>query len=373
MPQANITYDTAYNRRLVSRIKEMEGDMLWQNNHQYHPSPMGYRLSSFHDPQGIGNTPNIGRSGKMTGGNASRKFVLNGDSTASSIVPSGVSRAIAGVDGASGGNFYKDFKKGFDGVMDSSKKVASTIATIAPVAALATKALSGSSRPRGRPAKKHVAKPKLQTGGNFFKALLSLAKKIAPPALSLLTGLGRKANMTDKKKAITDAIVGGNFWDSFKKGFTDVAKLASKVAPMVLPLMTGLGKKQYGGSFNFGKFLEKVGKAAAPVAIKEGKKALGLGRKTKPVGGNILEDAIEATKPILRKGKSAVVEAIKENAPKVTALLTKEAEKAVKKSVGGGGNGRAARAAIVKKVMAEKGMKMIAASKYVKEHGLYKK
>jgi hypothetical protein len=35
-------------------------------------------------------------------------------------------------------------------------------------------------------------------------------------------------------------------------------------------------------------------------------------------------------------------------------------------------DGRKARAAIVKKVMAEKGMKMVEASKYVKEHGLYK-
>jgi hypothetical protein len=37
------------------------------------------------------------------------------------------------------------------------------------------------------------------------------------------------------------------------------------------------------------------------------------------------------------------------------------------------GDGRKARAEIVKKVMKEKGMKMIEASKYVKEHGLYKK
>ena len=36
-------------------------------------------------------------------------------------------------------------------------------------------------------------------------------------------------------------------------------------------------------------------------------------------------------------------------------------------------DGRKARAAIVKKVMAEKGLKMVDASKYVKEHGLYKK
>lgn len=37
----------------------------------------------------------------------------------------------------------------------------------------------------------------------------------------------------------------------------------------------------------------------------------------------------------------------------------------------GQGKGRSARAAIVKKVMAEKGLKMIEASKYVKAHGLY--
>ena len=159
--------------------------------------------------------------------------------------------------------------------------------------------------------------------------------------------------------------------------------------------MTGLGKKQYGGSFNFGKFLEKVGKAAAPVVVKEGKKALGIGKGLVPamvgskkdacgrssgtrdfgkacgeVGGNILDDAIEATKPLVRKGKAAVKEAIKENAPKATKALKKAADKAITKAVGGG---RAARAAIVKKVMAEKGMKMIDASKYVKEHGLYKK
>jgi hypothetical protein len=37
-----------------------------------------------------------------------------------------------------------------------------------------------------------------------------------------------------------------------------------------------------------------------------------------------------------------------------------------------GGDGRKRRAEIVKKVMAEKGLKMIEASKYVKQHGLYK-
>ena len=42
------------------------------------------------------------------------------------------------------------------------------------------------------------------------------------------------------------------------------------------------------------------------------------------------------------------------------------------KRVVGAGDGRRKRAEVVRKVMAEKGMKMIDASKYVKEHGLYK-
>jgi hypothetical protein len=40
-------------------------------------------------------------------------------------------------------------------------------------------------------------------------------------------------------------------------------------------------------------------------------------------------------------------------------------------STGAGKGGRAARAAIVKKVMAERGVKMIEASKIVKAEGLY--
>ena len=43
----------------------------------------------------------------------------------------------------------------------------------------------------------------------------------------------------------------------------------------------------------------------------------------------------------------------------------------VGKGKSGGADGRKKRADIVKKIMKEKGMKMIEASKYVKEHKLY--
>ena len=62
MPQANITYDTPYNRKLASRVNQLEEDMLWYNKHQYHPSPMGFRIGNFHNAQGIANTPNLARS-----------------------------------------------------------------------------------------------------------------------------------------------------------------------------------------------------------------------------------------------------------------------------------------------------------------------
>ena len=394
MPQANITYNTAYNRDLASRVIQMEDDMLWKNKHQYHPSPMGYRMSSFHNAQGIANTPNIGRdysysssdsTGKMTGGGANKKFILNGNSPAyppldmraGLAISSGGSRRTIGVDGAvSGGSFLGDVKKGFDGVLDSAKKAATTAAAIAPIVAMGAKAMSGTGRPRGRPAKGHVGRTQTKVkGGNFLKGLASLAKKVAPIALPLLMGLGRKASMVDKKKAITDALVGGNFWDGFKKGFSDVADLATKIAPIALPLMTGLGKKQYGGSFNFGKFLASkrmVGSKKDACGRSSGTRDFNMpcSEAKAKVGGNILDDAIEATKPLVRKGKKAVKEAIKENAPKATTALKKLADKAITKVVGGG---RSARASIVKKIMAEKGMKMIEASKYVKEHGLYKK
>jgi hypothetical protein len=91
------------------------------------------------------------------------------------------------------------------------------------------------------------------------------------------------------------------------------------VRPMEMAVSKGKGKK--GGKYSVDKFVKDFGK---------------IGKLIKPVA-----------KPIVR-------------------ALT---DKAVGKITGLGG--RAKRAEIVKKVMAEKGMKMIEASKYVKEHGLY--
>jgi hypothetical protein len=73
------------------------------------------------------------------------------------------------------------------------------------------------------------------------------------------------------------------------------------------------------------------------------------------------------------KGKGKVSGSV--HAPDVLGMtMDKKAPKAtesVPKAMDGAG--RSARAAIVKKVMKEKGLSLIEASKYVKQHGLYKK
>jgi hypothetical protein len=122
-----------------------------------------------------------------------------------------------------------------------------------------------------------------------------------------------------------------------------------------------------------------------------GKKLLGLGKKGRPKkGGSLLGDlakkvgslgseVVSVAKPVIRDtlidvGKDAL-----------KSYLTKKTGKGVMSgglagvgkmkgsgvSSGGAVDGRKKRAEIVKRVMAEKGMKMIDASKYVKQHGLY--
>jgi len=432
MPQANITYDTPYNRKLASRVQQLDENMLWYNHHQYHPSPMGYRLSSFHNAQGIANTPNISRNysysshgsdGKMTGGVRERKYILSGNSPSypPAKLPSGMGVSFrnskyAEPDGGAsyGGSFFSDFKKGFDGTLDSAKKIAQTASAIAPIAKMASEVYSGSGK--GKVATKAKAKATRKVGGISTKDILNVGKAIAPYALDALIGLGRKASMTDKRKAVEDAIVGGNFHEQLKDKVKDLSTLVKKVAPKALKMMMEEGKKKYGKGFNFGKFLSKVGKAVAPIAVDEGKKALGLGRAKKggnilkdaldvgekilglgqqkrgrgrppkvgvpkiaplgskkdscgrasgtrdygkPCGGNILKDALEAVKPVAKKVGKKVLDDVKD-------IAMSE----VKRAVGGG---RAKRAEIVKRIMKEKGLKMTDASKYVKEHNLYKK
>jgi ribosomal protein L18 len=122
-----------------------------------------------------------------------------------------------------------------------------------------------------------------------------------------------------------------------------------------------------GGRFNFGSILKPIAKIAQPIAEKVAEKAItkavGLGRKRggRTSGGETSGGKFNFGKVLGSVGKIA------------QPIAERVAEKAITKAVGLGRSkgGRNARAEIVKKVMREKGLKLIEASKYVKAHGLY--
>jgi len=93
----------------------------------------------------------------------------------------------------------------------------------------------------------------------------------------------------------------------------------------------------------------------------------GRKRRAKKEGGFSLpklSDIMEIAKPVAKElGKAAL--------DKGVSFLKDKISGAGLKKTGAGSGGRAKRAEIVKKIMKEKNLKMIEASKYVKQHGLY--
>jgi hypothetical protein len=363
MPQTNITYDTRYNRDLVSRLKQLDDKWLNYNQYQYHPSPMGYRMSAFHGERSV--EPAIER---LYGGVAPSKYILSGNSPAYPLINqrSGMEvssgGALAGVDGAVGGSFWSS-------VGDVAKSIA------IPVGTLAAKSYFGLGRGKRGGVKSGGA---ALMGGKWYDTLAS----VATHALPLLLGLGRKATAADKRSAVEHGLMKGGF--SVGDLGMSLKAAAKKLAPHAMKIMMEEGKKLYGKGFNFGKFLSSaasgVGKAVLPIAQKAAtdyavgkvKSALGSGRKKKAVGGLSLSDVLESAKSfgseVLKKGKDFAKTKAKEG---VRTLADKGVAFLQKKISGAGKGGRAARADIVKRVMKERGCSMINASKIVKAEGLY--
>ena len=105
--------------------------------------------------------------------------------------------------------------------------------------------------------------------------------------------------------------------------------------------------------------------------IKKALKKAHVGRKLKNVGKNVvLPVAKEAAKTALKDGAMAFAESNPELMP-----LLPVANAVIDKGIGSGLKPKKVnkRAEIVKKVMKEKGLNLIDASKYVKAHNLYKK
>jgi hypothetical protein len=167
------------------------------------------------------------------------------------------------------------------------------------------------------------------------------ATKTKEAAEGLLT-LGREGRGKARRKGMNEAtemglhlgkhlhtLHGAGWWDDFKSGFNMVMDPVAKVAKGVLPM------------------LGPEGMAASGVIG-----ALGYGRRGRRGGAMYPSGAYEG------QGRERDDVAMMGMGRK-------------KRAPAGPQDGRRKRAEIVRKVMADKGMKMIEASKYVKAHGLY--
>jgi hypothetical protein len=329
MPQANLTYDTGYNRKLKSLLDEMDAKHWNNGTAQYHPTMLGYKMSNFHGD--YAGEP----SAKMLVGGGShgdQRFVHSGNSPAyppymmssGMLVNSGGARI--GVDGAVGGRSYTLGDFGHD-VAHVGKEVAPDL--------IRAYLKSGKGRRKG--------------GSKVGDQIASVAKTLAPFA-PLLLGLGRPA---PKSKAdVVDALkdLGAKKSHSLKK-LKEIA-------------MSGGAKYSFG---DFAHDVASVGKEVAPDLIRAYMKS-GSGRKKKApkTGGLNLKDVVASAVPSIANLVKSADPAVKDKVASVAKSVASKVKSAV-----GAGRGRSARTAIVKKVMKDRGVSMIEASKIVKSEGLY--
>ena len=183
---------------------------------------------------------------------------------------------------------------------------------------------------------------------NLGKAFGSIAKEIAP--------IGKEVGKEVLKDAIKGAVTGAGKKRGRPRKQTKKDREDEKLAMEVHDLKKDKAPKKRGrprkekveGGFNLGKALKDVGKLAKP-AIAD----------VKARGKDAVKDLV---KKVGRSAKQSLKESINKNA-KDAVQATGGAKKP---------DGRKRRAEIVKKIMKEKGLKMVEASKYVKQHGLYK-
>jgi hypothetical protein len=201
---------------------------------------------------------------------------------------------------------------------------------------------------------------------------------VAYPPLSLPAGMDVHSGGA---LAGVDGAVGGKY--TAKKFFRDLGHGAKVVGKHTLSGLKAIAKN---------KEVQAVGKELLKEGVKQGTKALieyasGAGKKKRAPRkkkGTDLAEVIEETKggkysvgkffkDVGKVGKKIVKNPIvKQVGKELLKEGLKQGTKALIASASGAGKGgRSARAEIVKKVMKEKGLKMIEASKYVKAHGLY--
>jgi len=330
MPQANITYDTEYNRRLVSMVRKNEARTTMANP----PTEIPMRNGSFHDPH---------ERVVLQGGSIEREFILSGNSPAyppinmrSGMEVSSGGR-YAGVDGAIGGSFWKDFAKGFTSVLDVA---AAPLYVFLPPAGMALGALSKGVKGlagAGRHKRKMMKCPMCAEMGCPCGGAKSGGAKSGGAKSGGVRGFGRERSV-----AQGGAKSGGIRPEDFGK---------DKLMPAISQFYGELGPE-------LSKRLAKArgGKKLASPAAEVGKRMKKA--RAKKADMSRVMDAVEATKPMHGGVTSG-------------AGRSGGAKSGGAKSGGAKKGGRNARAEIVKKVMKERGVKMIEASKIVKAEGLY--
>jgi hypothetical protein len=224
------------------------------------------------------------------------------------------------------------------GFLDSVKKIGKKASS---AASQAYAALPASMK---KQIKDQVKQGTRQAAAHTTVAAAKLAREhLGPDAANLVVKAGVLGN-----KAVQDQIdqrlVGGKKRNIFKS-IVDAGKKATKVATQV---------------WNAPAFqpIKALGKEAAQDALKGAVAAIAptVAAEAGPLGSLALDAGSKyASGKIAGAGRG------------------RGGQKAaqVARLVGGASDGRSKRAAIVKKVMAEQGLKMIEASKYVKAHGLY--
>ena len=378
MPQANITYDIPYNRKMVDILREMDEKHWRKAGDAYAPTMFSEKLGNFHGAKIGGGSP------------AGQQYALSGNSPAYPLINMNSGMAVSsggamysGIDGAVGGEssggkysvdkFVRDFKK----IGKLVKPVAKPI-----VRALTDKAVGKITGLGQRSGGKYSVDKFVKDFGKIGKLVKPVAKPILSAltnkAVGKLTGLGELmtgcgAPAPKKKMDVVEFLA-----PLGAKKSHSLNRLHELVAPY----------RMEGGKYSVDKFVRdfgKIGKLVKPVA-----KPILRALTDKAVGkitglGHGSDDEIELVRPMEmavskgkgKKGGKYSVDKFVKDFGKIGKLIKPVAKPLVKaltdKAVGKitGLGGRAKRAEIVKKVMAEKGMKMIEASKYVKEHGLY--
>jgi len=376
MPQANLTYDVPYNKGLASMLKELDAKH-WEKLRD-HTTDLGYRVANFHNDYRGDQILHAG----LVGGSRYNSHVTSGNNGgmplnlhAGLAVNSG--GAMAGIDGAvSGGSAIGD-------------QIASVAKTLAPFAPL----LLGLGTKKGQTRK--TARKAYMSGGysfnDFIGDVAGVGKEVAPDLIrSYMKGgysfndfIGDVASVGKEvaPDLIRSYLASGSGRPKKRGGAVSKQQLVDLFNTYGMPVVAKASKSSLlntlRGGYSFNDFLgdvASVGKAVAPALIMSG---LGRKKRASKKGGLSLSDVIDTAKGVGKKALDAIKEEAVKQAPAVKDFAISEAKKlapkaidAVKRVVGGAG-GRAKRAEIVKKVMKEKGLSMIQASSYVKQHGLY--